>query len=337
MILTIFCPIILTILSIIVLTYFAKPLNLLDIPNHRKQHGEPIAMIGGIAIYISLLITSLIINLPYTLNVIIYVSSIVLLIGLLNDIFNLGVVIRLIFQITASLFVIFSGLSIVDIGEISNFGIVSFGIFSGIFTIFSVISLTNAFNFIDGLDGLAGGLFLVALFSLLIFIYFGAGTDDLEIIIVLISSVSIYWIINVLKTPIKKIFLGDSGSLLLGFLIAWLLIYYAHPNIRAFHPVLVLWCVAIPVYDIVSVVIRRIIFKKYVFLPDLSHIHHLVILQGYSKNVALYSILLLAILLSLFGLISYKLFGPAFSLIFFFILLIIYLLISYNFSKKNIN
>ena len=64
MILTIFCPIILTILSIIVLTYFAKPLNLLDIPYHRKQHGEPIAMIGGIAIYSSLFITSLIINLP---------------------------------------------------------------------------------------------------------------------------------------------------------------------------------------------------------------------------------------------------------------------------------
>ena len=60
MILTILCPIILSILSIIVLTYYAKPLNLLDIPNHRKQHDEPIAMIGGVAIYISLFITSLI-------------------------------------------------------------------------------------------------------------------------------------------------------------------------------------------------------------------------------------------------------------------------------------
>ena len=337
MILTILCPIILSILFILILTNLAKPLNLLDIPNHRKQHDEPIAMIGGIAIYISLFITSLIINLPYILNIIIYASSIVLLIGLLNDIFNLGVVIRLIFQIIASIVVIFSGLSIVDIGEISNFGIISMGIFSGIFTIFSVVSLTNAFNFIDGLDGLAGGLFLVALFSLLIFIYFGTGIDDLEIIIVLISSVFVYWVVNVMNTPIKKIFLGDSGSLLLGFLIAWLLIYYAHPDIRAFHPVLVLWCVTIPIYDIVAVVIRRIIFRKYVFLPDLSHIHHLIILQGYSKNTALFSILLLGVLFSLFGLISYKFFGSAFSLISFFIFLIVYISMSYNFSKKNSN
>ena len=117
MILTILCPIILSILFILILTHLAKPLNLLDIPNHRKQHDEPIAMIGGIAIYISLFITSLIINLPYILNIIIYASSIVLLIGLLNDIFNLGVVIRLIFQIIASIVVIFSGLSIVDIGD----------------------------------------------------------------------------------------------------------------------------------------------------------------------------------------------------------------------------
>ena len=134
MILTILCPIILSILSIIILTYYAKPLNLLDIPNHRKQHDEPIAMIGGVAIYISLFITSLIINLPYIINVLIYASSIVLLIGLLNDIFNLGVVIRLIFQIIASIVVMLSGLAIVDIGEISIFGIISMGIFSGIFT-----------------------------------------------------------------------------------------------------------------------------------------------------------------------------------------------------------
>jgi len=337
MVLTILCPIIFSLLSIIVLTYLVKPLNLLDIPDHRKHHDEPIAMIGGLAIYISLFLTSLLIDLPYILNILIYASSIVLLIGLLNDIFNLGIIIRIIFQIIASAIVLFSGLSIVDIGNISNFDIISMGIFSGVFTIFAVVSLTNAYNFIDGIDGLAGGLILIALFSLIIFKYFGTGTKDSEIIIILIASVFVYWLVNMAITPIKKIFLGDSGSLLSGFLVGWLLIYYAHPDIRAFHPVLVLWCVTIPVYDIFSVVMGRIILRNNLFLPDLSHIHHLIIQQGYSKNFALYSILSLGIIFSLFGLIVYKFFGSAFSLFSFFIFLIIYLLISYNFMKKRIN
>ena len=336
MILTILSSSFICIVSILILRIAAQSLNLIDRPDYRKKHEEPIPMIGGLAIYISLVLTSLLFKLPYILDILIFSSSIVLIIGLLDDIFNLGIIIRLIAQIIASLVVIFSGLLVVDIGNISTLGLISMGTFSGIFTIFAVISLTNAFNFIDGLDGLAGGLVLIALISLIIFQYSEVGIRDPEIIIILFSSVLVYWLINMSYTPLKKIFLGDSGSLLLGFLVSWLLIYYAHPDVRTFHPVLVLWCVTIPVFDITSVVIRRLVTRNNVFLPDLSHIHHLILKLGYSKQFTLWIILLSGVLFSFLGFFSYKLFGPGSSLLLFFIFLTLYCFVSYNFMKKVI-
>ena len=332
---TIICAIFITSLTIVLFKSIAEKINLIDKPNYRKQHKEPVAMIGGLSIYIAIIITSLIVGLPFLLNYLILTSSIVFLIGLTDDMFNIGIIIRLIFQIIASIFVIFSGLYVVDLGTINNVGVISFGIFSYFFTIFAVICLTNAFNFIYCLDGLAGGLILIALLSIILFQYFGKWIEDIQILTILISSVFIYWLVNMSLTPFKKIFLGDSGSLLLGFLISWLLIYYTHPDIRSFHPVLAIWCVTIPIFDSISVIIRRLILKSNIFLPDLIHIHHLLLNRNFSKKSTLFIILSLASLLSITGLVTFKFFGPMESLFTFLSLLAIYCIVSYKFMKQN--
>ena len=175
----------------------ASSLRLVDIPNHRKKHKEPTSMIGGLVIYVSIILSTLIFNYPDKLNFIIFLSSIIFLIGFLDDVINLSVTIRLIIQFVASLIIIiYNDLYIVDLGYFTNTGIFYIGFFSIIFTIFSVISLTNSFNFIDGLDGLAGGLTLISLISIIIFQFFGYGIKDFEIILVLFLLSLIYWIIN---------------------------------------------------------------------------------------------------------------------------------------------
>ena len=320
--------------SIIIFKRFANFFKLIDVPNHRKKHKEPTPLIGGLIIYISLIVSTLLIEYSEHVRIIIYSSSIIFLIGLFDDIFNLGVIIRIFAQFSASLIVVYSGLYIIDLGYYLNFGIFYIGIFSVIFTLFAVISLTNAFNFIDGLDGLAGGLVLIAMFSILIFQFFSYGFQNSDIIFILIPLLLTYLIFNMSLFSLKKIFLGDSGSLLLGFLISWLLIYFTYPDSRTFHPVLTVWAVSIPVFDTVSVISRRLILRRNIFLPDLLHIHHLLINYGYSKNTTLFIILISAFILSLFGLAIYKFLGALICLISYFILMILYFFISYYLMKK---
>ena len=327
---------IINILCIAIFKPLASSLKLIDIPDYRKKHKEPTAMIGGVVIYISVILSTLIFDYPDKLNFIIFLSSIIFLIGLLDDIINLGVAIRLIIQFFASLIIIiYNDLYIIDLGYFTHIGIFYIGFFSVIFTIFSVISLTNSFNFIDGLDGLAGGLTLISLFSIIVFQFFGYGIEDFEIILVLFLLSLIYWIINMSLSPFKKIFLGDSGSLLLGFLISWLLIYFTHTNSRTFHPVLTIWCVSIPVFDTVSIIIRRLILKKSIFLPDLLHTHHLLIRKGFSKKSTLFLILSLSLFLSFTGLIIFKIFGPLLCLMAYFILMIFYFIFTYYLMEKK--
>ena len=336
MFLKFFYIIIINISCIVFFKPLASSLRLVDIPNHRKKHKEPTPMIGGLVIYVSIILSTLIFNYPDKLNFIIFLSSIIFLIGFLDDVINLSVTIRLIIQFVASLIIIiYNDLYIVDLGYFTNTGIFYIGFFSIIFTIFSVISLTNSFNFIDGLDGLAGGLTLISLISIIIFQFFGYGIKDFEIILVLFLLSLIYWIINMSLTPFKRIFLGDSGSLLLGFLVSWLLIYFTHTNSRTFHPVLTIWCVSIPVFDTVSVVFRRLILKKNIFLPDLLHIHHLLIGRGYSKKLTLFFILVSSLILSFIGLIVFKIFGPLLCLISYFVLMIFYFIFTYSLIEKK--
>ena len=116
------------------------------------------------------------------LLIIILSSGIILVLGALDDAIELGVTVRLISQLIASLIVLGSGLSIIDIGDYYYFAPIELGIFGILLTLLSVIGLTNAINFIDGIDGLCSGLVLSALFSLFFYIYFSGNDNEIQII-----------------------------------------------------------------------------------------------------------------------------------------------------------
>ena len=215
------------------------------------------------------------------------------------------------------------------------------GIWSVVLTIFCVIGLTNSFNFIDGIDGLCAGLALTAIGSILIFAFFNNGLiflEDKEYLLLICLSIVCFLIFNI--TSFSKVFLGDSGSMFLGFLVSWLLIMTSQSENQIIHPILTIWCVTIPVFDIISVVTRRILRGINPFKPDRRHIHHLLLELGINNHIVSLLIIVFAILLNFFGLMVFISFGPFPSLLSFLLLLFLYLIfmifLSRSIYKKNI-
>ena len=313
--------------------------NLLDRPNYRKIHEGNIPLIGGIVIYLNIFIFSFFFETSYYLNFILYTSSILLFLGVIDDSIELGVNFRLIAQLISCLILVGSGLVINNIGAYSFLPKIETGFVAIFFTVFCVIGLTNAFNFIDGIDGLCSGLSLISIISVLLFSFFNGTLIyflDKNFILLICIIIFLFFIINVSKY--YKIFLGDAGSMFLGFFVSWLLILTSQDKNMILPPVLAIWCVTLPVFDIISVVVRRIINKSNPFKPDRSHIHHLLLNLGLSKYFTLSIIFLISVLLNFIGFFLYVILGPLPSLMAFIFLLIIYITIMMfiNFKFKII-
>ena len=131
----------------------------------------------------------------------------------------------------------------------------------------------------------------------------------------------------------KKIFLGNAGSSFLGFLFGWLLIYYSQEPIKFFHPVLCLWCVTVQVYDLLSVILKRIHNNKNPFKPDKNHLHNILQLNNFDNKVILIVILVIGVSMSFIGYTVYYYFGSVFSLIIYLLLFIPYFIITVYFNN----
>ena len=309
-------------------------LNLIDRPNERKKHKGNIPMIGGIAIYINLLIYSYFYELNYHLNVIIYTSSILLILGAIDDSIELGVIFRLSAQLISCLVIIGSGLIITNIGNYMYFPKIEIGLLSVAFTVLCVIGLTNAFNFMDGIDGLCAGLVLISISSIILFSLIGNTIDlfdSYEFFIIICVSLVLFLFFNL--TSVSKIFLGDSGSMTLGFLVSWFLILFSQSENFVIHPVLTIWCVTIPVFDLIAVFIRRISRGINPFIPDRRHVHHLLLELGFSDSKTLAIILLFSAFLNFIGFFIFIVFGPMPALLSFIICLFMYIFLMIFISR----
>lgn len=301
---------------ILVLTPFAKHLRLLDVPNHRKHHGIAVPMVGGVAIYIVILGSMAILDPPDKLTWLLSGMSILLAIGVLDDAFGLGVRLRFASQIIAASVVLFgNSLWIQSLGPgLESLEPITASLGVPI-TIFAIVGLTNAFNMADGLDGLASGHMLVGLLTLgvTMFVIQGA-VPQLNWLMVLISAVFAFWLVNLSLTPLKRVFLGDAGSLLLGFIMSWALIYYTQSPIEAVHPVAALWCVTVPVLDTIMVMLRRLVNKRSLFSPDRNHLHHILFDSGLSQRRTLTLIVIFSLAVNALGVWMTYAVSPVFSL-----------------------
>jgi len=293
---------------------FFKPvaidMGLVDKPNERKQHSGHIPLIGGISIFIAVLAASLL-WLPNTLELRMYLiaSAMMVFIGVLDDKFDLRVRVRIIGQIIiASLMIYGVGGYISNVGDLFGTGDISLGPMGILFTYIAIIVVINAYNMIDGIDGLIGSLSINTFTSIAILFIMSGQTDYLSYPLILATATVPYLMFNLgvfkklLGKNTKKIFMGDAGSMFVGLSVIWLLTMGTQGEQASFRPVTALWICAIPLMDMLAIVVRRYKNGKSPFKPDRDHLHHIFQRVGFSSQQTLVLISIAAVVLSAIGL-----------------------------------
>ena len=306
-------------------------LKLVDIPKTRKVHLRDTAYTGGIIVSIILLIGIQLFNLSdVTLKLILSMAFLISIIGLIDDKYSLNVGNKLSLQIIPIFYlVVFENLSLNHLGDYNYFKL-SLGTFAIPFTLLCVLFLINSFNYFDGLDGVLG----FSSISVLVILYFLIPNQDFQLILIIILiPICVFLLHNFSSMKLPKLFLGDSGSLLLGFIISFILIYLANKN--TIHPILVAWSIVIFVFEFLSINIIRMRDKQKLFKPGHDHLHHILYKNTNSIFLTNIYISLLNIILFFVGYYSYLFIGSLVSLILFIFLFIIYLILRNKFSKKK--
>lgn len=308
-----FTALIMALILIPLLKKLAIVTNLVDRPNHRKVHTEPIPLVGGIAIVLSASLALLISNTfmsEISEHIVVLGAGILLMItGSIDDKMNINPIFRLAIQIGCAYAVASSGIKITSLYGVLGIYEISI-VWQYFLTIIVITGVVNAFNLMDGIDGLAGGLAIVG-FTALSILFYLLGTYELVILFVAITG----GIIGFLRFNLSKnkIFLGDGGSLFLGFVLVVSgiqLIEMTNIIGRANQTTALLMVIGIfllPVLDSLRVYRKRIKRGESPFKADKSHIHHLFLLLGISHkmtSVLIISSTLLLLLIS-FILINY--------------------------------
>ena len=264
---------------------FSKKEGLVDVPNERKIHTKPISRIGGVAIWLSAMLSFLCLVFlsyyPYgsLLSGILLGSSLMFLLGLIDDIYNLDAKFKLFIQIAISTLVYLLG---VQINHIPFFGGMDLGVWSYPITVLWLVGISNAFNFIDGVDGLAGSVVTINAVTLAIIAVSITPSSPISALIGFILAGSMLAFLTYNYNP-AKIFMGDSGALFSGFLLAAISItgVMKAATLAILLPFVVL---AVPIMDIVFSSTRRICKGKSPFVADAEHIHHKLLHAGFSQN-----------------------------------------------------
>jgi UDP-GlcNAc:undecaprenyl-phosphate GlcNAc-1-phosphate transferase len=211
--------------------------------------------------------------------------ALLLVVGAIDDRRGLSTVVRFAAQITTALLMVWwGGVRLADFGELLWPGYVAeLGYLSTVITVFCVVGVINAINMADGLDGHSGSLLLVAM-ACVSALAWVAGRGDLTAPIAVLSAATLGFVLFNARWLLSRarVYLGDAGSLAMGFALAWFLVAYSQAPTRAFAPVTALWIIMLPLVDTVSVMWRRLSQRQSPFRADHRHVHHLLLRAGFS-------------------------------------------------------
>jgi len=287
--------------------YLALKFYAVDKVNRRKIHKKIITKLGGLAIYFGFLggIFTLILFIPaffgvnfFPLSTLLIGSTLMLILGIYDDFQGSSALLKFVIQIIISLLVIKSGFLLkgIFIHDLIN---IEFGVFSIPLTLLWLVGITNAVNLIDGLDGLAAGI--IGLVASFIFV-FGLLLKDNFVIYVSLALVGACFSFLKYNFYPAKIFMGDTGSLFLGLIAAFLGIYRppSSSSNPYFIPTIIL--LFLPIFDTSFAILRRIVRKKNVFSGDSSHVHHYLLKKGFSQPQAAVRLYLITFILGIISL-----------------------------------
>jgi UDP-GlcNAc:undecaprenyl-phosphate GlcNAc-1-phosphate transferase len=319
----------------------AKRLNLLDSPDGlRKIHIGEIPLAGGFSLYLSILVVTLLLSdkveiLPDEFIVLFFVSFLVLLLGIFDDLKSLPISFRFIVQIVASWIVILLTDSYLkDLGDLFGMGNIYLGQLGIPITILMVVGVCNAFNMLDGMDGLVSLVSFTAICFLSVILFFNQSFFEIPLFISL--SLLVFLLFNLGFMGKKwKMFLG-GGSMWLGFLLAWSLVIFSQGDTSIISPVSAIWFIFLPLIDAFSTFLTRIRAKKAIYSGDRTHLHHLLLDSGFGDKKVMILFLTVSFLSCLFASFSILFEIEDYYLFYGFVTLWIfyYLLIKYPYSKK---
>lgn len=286
-----------TLLVLWILGPVSRRIGLVDHPGGRKEHDAPTPLIGGIAMAIAFASTLLWMGNGHHTHWILIAGALLLLtIGVVDDLRELSTWARLGAQISAALIMtVGAGVILRDLGCLTSADQpLVLGILAVPLSIFATVGVINAVNMSDGVDGLAGSLALVAVAALCVLSWAAGQWESLSVLSALAGVLLAFLLFNLRPSGNALAFMGDAGSMFLGFVIAWLLVKLSQGPERAFAPVIALWIFALPLVDTVSMMLRRILLGRSPFLADREHFHHVLMAAGFTRKQTLAVMVLLA-------------------------------------------
>ncbi len=283
-----------TAMLIVVMRPIAMTIGLVDLPDARKSHHGPIPLIGGLAIFVAVAAASLVPGLtspsagaPQMVSFLLG-GVLLVAVGVIDDFVELSPMIRFVAQAAAALVMIFgAGVVLSDLGGMTlTGGPLELGVLAIPFTIFATIGVINALNMCDGLDGLSGSQTLVSLAGFGIAQSLWGHGASTGLLLALGGGVIGFLLFNLrlLGRSRAAIFLGDAGSMFIGFALTWFAISLSQGPDRVLKPAAALWFIMVPIMDAVAMMLRRILNGRSPFAADREHLHHIFLLAGYGVN-----------------------------------------------------
>ncbi len=274
-----------TALLIVWLRRPALRFSLIDHPGGRKRHGDSVPLTGGVALtlgFFSALSVSFHALGDY--HVLFVAMALLAAIGILDDLGEVSPRAKLGIQIVAAvLMTSWADRFLVNLGDLFGRGEIDLRNWGIPLTVFATVAVINGLNMLDGHDGLAGGLVFVILAFFAAFAWQIGDINGLKLLVVLMGAVAGFLAFN---APVpwrghRRTFMGDAGSLVLGFVIVWFSIALTQSPDQHVPPVVMLWVVALVLFDVFTVTVRRIIRRRDPASADRAHIHHLLVRRGY--------------------------------------------------------
>ena len=278
----------------------AYKIGAVDTPNDRKVHVGIMPRLGGLAIFIAFLVGLAILRPVPNGDTLIPLSillgaCIIIVTGILDDIYEISPKAKMLSQIVSACVIVFLGGIQIEFINLPFGGELEFGFLSIPFTVLWIVGITNAINLIDGLDGLAAGVSTIALITLACMAFIMGNIFVVAIAAILVCSTIGFLFYNFYPA---KIFMGDTGALFLGFMIA-VLSLLGFKGVTVFSFIIPVIMLGVPISDTFFAIVRRLRNKQKWSSPDKSHLHHRLIDMGFSHRQTVLIIYAIAALFSL--------------------------------------
>ena len=278
--------------------------GLTDTPGWRKQHLHPVPLTGGIAIFLTILSGILVTGTAAYSYPLLLITCLVFAAGVFDDLRHLSAALRLLIQFCSGLLLAtWGGIAIHNVGNLLATGDIPLLMLTTPLTALAVAGLCNAYNMIDGIDGLAASTIALPLLVLYV-LALRAGHPMAGMLLLMLVPLAVFLLFNLGPDTglLPKVFLGDGGSMTLGFLVTAALIFFSQGDNALIRPVTALWLVTVPLMDMLATMLRRARSGQRLMVADRSHLHHTLLDMGLGPRQTLLLIMAYASLCALLGL-----------------------------------